>query len=240
MVTNKVINGDNYRKVFLVGDIHGHVSKLMFNLEQLGFDKSQDLVVSVGDLVDRGPENEEAIDLLLQDWFVAVIGNHEDMYVKAGWWMEENLSTSYARMLHLQNGGRWVKECSPEYHRCAAEVIKDKMTDTITLNRNGMKIGVIHANFPHFYVGDWEDLFKPNDLFDSQDLIWDRSNWNTTMAGFPLCPVKGVDFLILGHSPVDHAKLNGNTLFIDTTVYHPQGYLTVIDVDNIGRYKNDS
>lgn len=240
MVTNRVINGDDYRKVFLVGDIHGHVSKLMFNLEQLGFDDKQDLVVSVGDLVDRGPENQEAIELLTKSWFAAVEGNHEDMYVKAGWWMGDNFSVGQDRMLHLQNGGGWVKDFSPEWHRCAAEVIKDKMTDTITLHRGGLKIGVVHANFPHFYVEQWEDLFKPNDFFDSQDLIWNRSNWEATVAGFPLDTVKGVDFLVLGHSPVEHATLNENTLFIDTTVYRPQGYLTVIDVDNIGSYKNDS
>src|SRR5690606_22202975 len=63
---------------FAVGDIHGHFSKLAEALRSVGFDPERDRLFSVGDMVDRGPESERALEWLHQPWFHAVRGNHED------------------------------------------------------------------------------------------------------------------------------------------------------------------
>jgi hypothetical protein len=63
----------------IVGDIHGHFTKLAAALEAIGFDDSIDRLISVGDLVDRGPESLLALGWLAKPWFHAVRGNHEDM-----------------------------------------------------------------------------------------------------------------------------------------------------------------
>jgi serine/threonine protein phosphatase 1 len=60
-----------------VGDIHGHFQRLQQCLEAVGFDPAVDRLFSVGDLVDRGPHSEAALDWLAQPWFHAVQGNHE-------------------------------------------------------------------------------------------------------------------------------------------------------------------
>ena len=59
---------------FAVGDVHGHFSRLQEGLDRLGFDPARDRLFSVGDLVDRGPENEAALEWLAQPWFHAVQG----------------------------------------------------------------------------------------------------------------------------------------------------------------------
>ena len=51
---------------FAVGDVHGHFSRLRQSLDRLGFDPALDRLFSVGDLVDRGPENEQVLDWLRQ------------------------------------------------------------------------------------------------------------------------------------------------------------------------------
>ena len=62
---------------FVVGDIHGYVSRLMQQLDVVGFNPLTDRVICTGDLIDRGPESADALNLLDEDWFYSVMGNHE-------------------------------------------------------------------------------------------------------------------------------------------------------------------
>jgi serine/threonine protein phosphatase 1 len=62
----------------IVGDIHGCFSRLGAHLNYLQFDPARDRLFSVGDLIDRGPESEHALEWLAQPWFHAVKGNHEE------------------------------------------------------------------------------------------------------------------------------------------------------------------
>lgn len=67
----------------LVGDVHGQFSGLRAALERVGFNPDAgDRLISVGDLVDRGPESDAAIDWLAYPWFFPVRGNHEDMAIR--------------------------------------------------------------------------------------------------------------------------------------------------------------
>lgn len=71
-------------KVFFVGDIHGQVRLLTKALSNAGF-RPEDghIVISVGDLIDGGDENELALELLNESWFRAVMGNHELLMIDA-------------------------------------------------------------------------------------------------------------------------------------------------------------
>ncbi|WP_275541271.1 metallophosphoesterase [Escherichia coli] len=50
------IDGTKYRNVWVVGDLHGCYTRLMSELHRVDFDPAQDLLISVGDLIDRGTE----------------------------------------------------------------------------------------------------------------------------------------------------------------------------------------
>ena len=41
---------------FLIGDLHGYYQALMQALEEVAFDPDTDRLISVGDLIDRGPD----------------------------------------------------------------------------------------------------------------------------------------------------------------------------------------
>ena len=61
----QMIEGAQWRHIWVVGDIHGCFALLMAKLRACRFDPWQDLLVSVGDLIDRGPDSLRCLQLLL-------------------------------------------------------------------------------------------------------------------------------------------------------------------------------
>ena len=78
----KYLDIDDDVNVYVVGDIHGAYYLLREKLKELKFDYSKDLLIAVGDLVDRGLENEKCVGLLNEHWFTSIKGNHEDFCYK--------------------------------------------------------------------------------------------------------------------------------------------------------------
>ncbi|HHZ8506600.1 TPA: metallophosphoesterase, partial [Morganella morganii] len=94
------ISGDQYRNIWVVGDLHGCYQLLIDRMQQIDFDKQTDLIISVGDLIDRGDQNVECLDLLNEKWFAAIRGNHEQMAIDA-------LFSGGDVNNWLHNGGNW-------------------------------------------------------------------------------------------------------------------------------------
>ncbi|WP_100657001.1 metallophosphoesterase [Alteromonas flava] len=83
----------------IIGDIHGHADKLVQLLRKLGYSKSGEVwshpertLISVGDLVDRGPQQREVTDILkpmaLSGNAIVLMGNHE--FNAVSWALEDN------------------------------------------------------------------------------------------------------------------------------------------------------
>ena len=80
---------------YVIGDIGGHASELVGALVGLGADpKTLELpdatyVIQVGDLIDRGPDSEWALEVARTAWvvndgrYIQLIGNHEMNYLAA-------------------------------------------------------------------------------------------------------------------------------------------------------------
>lgn len=77
-------------RIYAVGDIHGHLSKLVEAHREIEIDRDRTgdddaLVIHLGDLVDRGPDSRGVIDYLMdgietgQPWRV-IKGNHDRMF----------------------------------------------------------------------------------------------------------------------------------------------------------------
>ncbi|HAW1184650.1 TPA: serine/threonine-protein phosphatase [Escherichia coli] len=77
------IAGHQWRHIWLSGDIHGCLEQLRRKLWHCGFDPWRDLLISVGDVIDRGPQSLRCLQLLEQHWVRAVRGNHEQMAMDA-------------------------------------------------------------------------------------------------------------------------------------------------------------
>lgn len=71
-------------RVFFVGDIHARYTLLVQELKAIGFSpENGDILVSVGDIIDAGGENDETLLLLDEPWFHVTEGNHENLMKKA-------------------------------------------------------------------------------------------------------------------------------------------------------------
>ncbi len=65
-------------RYFFVADIHGEYSRLINALKEAGFNKDQDILVSLGDPFDRGPQNYEVLEFLLScPNRILIWGNHD-------------------------------------------------------------------------------------------------------------------------------------------------------------------
>ena len=101
--------------VYVVGDVHGRFDLLNKLLDQVNFDPCANVLIACGDLIDRGEHSVEMLNLLKQNYFYSVRGNHEQLfleffehYIKSGM-IEENKFLSDEDPL-IFNGGGWVKK----------------------------------------------------------------------------------------------------------------------------------
>ncbi len=75
-------------RTIVVGDIHGCYDELQDLLEKVDF-AEDDRVISVGDLITKGPKSKEVLQLFMTDArFTTVIGNH-DLALRRKWSGEE-------------------------------------------------------------------------------------------------------------------------------------------------------
>ncbi|HHP5647326.1 TPA: metallophosphoesterase [Klebsiella pneumoniae] len=197
------INGEEWRRVLVCGDLHGCYTNLMNRLEVVGFDPAQDLLISVGDLIDRGTENVECLDLINQPWFRAVRGNHEQMMLDA--------VMSAGSIQHwIQNGGSWFYNLDADQQILAKSLVRKaaELPLIIEVEKGGKKFVICHADYPH----DEYEYGKP---VDSQQAIWSRERISLSIDGFS-SSISGADLFIFGHTPALQPMRIKNQLYIDT------------------------
>ena len=72
-----------YRRVLAIGDMHGKFSRLLNLIHKVNFDPETDLLILLGDYIDRGDENMRclrwAIEMSKKPNVIALRGNHEHM-----------------------------------------------------------------------------------------------------------------------------------------------------------------
>lgn len=72
------------RRLVIIGDVHGSRKTLEKLLQTVQFDKEKgDLLIFVGDLVNKGPDSGGVIDLALRLSARSVRGNHDDAVLRA-------------------------------------------------------------------------------------------------------------------------------------------------------------
>ena len=66
-------------KVWVIGDIHGYRKTLEALVSRLDLQEN-DILICLGDMVDRGPDSVGVVELFMNqgNWY-ALLGNHEEM-----------------------------------------------------------------------------------------------------------------------------------------------------------------
>ncbi|KAH7176586.1 Metallo-dependent phosphatase-like protein [Dactylonectria macrodidyma] len=73
----------NGRRLIVIGDIHGMIDPLNELLQKTEFNSAHDHIISVGDMVNKGPKSSDVVSRLMELKASAVRGNHEDRVLVA-------------------------------------------------------------------------------------------------------------------------------------------------------------
>lgn len=196
------IDGENWRHIYIMGDLHGCLSKMVTQLKTRRFDPRQDLVISVGDVIDRGPDSPGCLALLEKRWFKAVRGNHEEMAIDA---LELG-----DRMLWMMNGGDWFSGLPGERRQSVRDALLHchELPLVIELHTHNQILVIAHADYPSSHYA-WN---KP---VDEHRLVWSRERLNQNMSGEGE-NITGADQFYFGHTPLKEAARYNNQNYIDT------------------------
>ena len=211
-------------KLWAVGDIHGCYNLLMTRLKEIGFNFENDLLVAVGDLVDRGTQNIECIELLSKPWFTSVRGNHEDLCIGG-------LHDEAYKRCHISNGGEWFYMLDGQAMYNIAKTFAE-LPVVLEISYNGKKFGFVHG---HIEENNWDEFkasFAENQRGRAaSDLaMWGRDRLNEDNKQYT--HVKGVHAVIVGHTVTQKPCKRDNCYWIDTGAVH-WGTMTVLDLSLI-------
>ena len=195
------IDENDYDRIFLTSDIHGHYSMFETLLDKIKLTK-KDLLIILGDSCDRGSQTYELYkkynDLEKEGYNIKHLrGNHEDMLIKA---MESGDNEHWYR-----NGGEKTQKSF--YNNSES---KDTLTFEEWLEREGIKsvkwfvdwldrIPIMISGKKNLFVHAAFDTTKGEDEQEHRFLIWDRNDfWTNNKTG------KAIYF---GHTPSKDGKI---------------------------------
>lgn len=203
---------------FAIGDIHG-CSNALQSLLDYAAPGSDDVIVTLGDYVDRGPDSRAVLDFVIdlskKSTLVALRGNHEIMMLDA------REKQSWLRPW-LQYGG---EETLASYARDGENVgsFADIPASHIDFLEN--ELASYYECDSHFFVHANADADVPLDEQSDATLYWRRYK-----DPAPHCSDK---IMVCGHS-AQHSGVplsNGHSICIDTWA-HGGGWLSCLEIES--------
>jgi serine/threonine protein phosphatase 1 len=202
-------------RLIAIGDIHGCRAALDRLLEAIAPDQG-DIVVALGDFVDRGPDSRgvisRLIDLSKQTQFVGILGNHEEMMLSV--------------ILNAAPHQEWVKHGGIE------------TLDSYEFDGDLDFLPEDHMSF--FYslrtYFEYGDFFFTHAAYDPDVPLADQTaemlRWYSLHNGLPSAHQSG-KIAVVGHTAHREGEILdvGHLLCIDTYCYGG-GWLTAVDLIN--------
>ena len=214
----------------VVGDLHGHRSLLEQELDRLQFDPTCDRVMSVGDLIDRGPESLATLSLIEEPWFHAVLGNHELMLL--------NFLHCYGSRLHSRksyptSGGEWIGDALSRNRKTIARLAERIAALPLAIHVEGdVPFNVTHGDLPP--IASIRDglssdeticVHKADVITSSRDKISAALKMERISLRFAqhsvqtsLTPLADMAITYAGHSPVRDVTVHNSYAYIDQGV----------------------
>lgn len=212
-------------KRFVLGDIHGMYDYLIEVLEKSGFDYENDLLIQIGDIVDRGPEPFKCMDELLKiKNLILIRGNHDEAFTSKIWTGDSFLGdfSQNGQMITME---KW-NDLSPEERMKYGLEIFEKQVNYHISDDNIM---FVHGGFPR--DEKLEEVV-------SHVFYWDRELWNQALSCKGDVKLKNIyDFkeIFIGHTPTIYWEqktpmYSGGVWNIDTGS-GKGGPLTIMNID---------
>lgn len=177
-------------RTFVIGDIHGAERALLQCLERSGFDRENDLLITLGDICDGWAYVYECVEILLTiKNRIDIIGNHDDWFRlwlqtgvhRDGWWQGgKGTAISYLRQIDkdhmmIKRPGQAVYEhpllpedVPPSHHQF--------FRGQHMYYKDDKKRLFVHAGFERSFT------LKKQQRFDPTDFCWNRSLWNAALS----------------------------------------------------------
>ena len=219
-----------YSRVLAVGDIHGMYEKLIMLMDKIKFDPEEDLLVFLGDYIDRGPDSVRCLQYVYDlqhvhsDSVICLMGNHEVMM--SSYLMQKR--TNYNTVI-ADYADSWLENGGFETLQQLNELDKDKREELVEWATN-LPIRFQYQDF--FFCHAGVDPNVPLSVQNEFDMLWRRQQWWEQY--------KGVETIVVGHTPVQKIKkqaryakplfLPNNVIMCDTGAYMTSGKLSCVDV----------
>jgi serine/threonine protein phosphatase 1 len=194
------------------------------------FDPERDRVLSVGDLIDRGPESLDTLALIEEPWFHAVLGNHEMMLLN---YLGYYGSRVHSRKSFPSGSGSWVNEAASR-HRKKLSRLADRLASLpLAINVDGpIPFNVTHGDLHPLGDSQRSLLDEPGVCVHVADSATSsRRNIGEAMkSGFvdldfadqPVqvsdAPFGELPLTYVGHSPLARVTVHRSYVYIDQRV----------------------
>jgi len=213
----------------ITGDIHASYDLLLRAMDKVNFDQSCDRILSVGDLIDRGPGSHRTARFLSHDWVHAVLGNHEAMLLEA--YQDGEAHPAVLAYMHSRNGFSWWRDTKDSVKADILAALR-KLPLAIEVDTKRGPVGLIHADVPRGM--SWQAFIaalESGDLAVAEVALWGRDRLHQNDAS----GVDGIGRLFVGHTPMKRLTKFGNVYAVDTGAVYglleaSEGALTFVDI----------
>lgn len=202
-------------RVFVIGDLHGEITQLNALLDSIEFNFNEDILISTGDLIDRGEDSSACLQLFHTTHnFYHVLGNHEQLAIDA--------IKHQDFMLWFYNGGDWYNRLNIANKYQIISCLYDLEQSgfyTISVIKNNNRTVIAHADIPNQHFEFGERYTAEN----KQYLLWNRESINNFVVGKNM-NYTGADRFIFGHTPLKEITHFNNVTYIDTAACYNTKY----------------
>lgn len=212
----------------MLGDVHGCYDLVLRAMDKMKFDQSRDRILSVGDLIDRGPGCHRTAKFLSHDWVHAVLGNHEVMLLEA--YEDGEAHPAVLEFMHSRNGFSWWRDTPDSVRADILSAIR-KLPFAMEVDTSRGLVGLVHADIPKGM--SWQGFIAALDSGDRETAevaVWGRDRLHRNDHS----GVAGIGRVFVGHTPMRCLTKFGNVYAIDTGAVYglheaSEGALTFID-----------
>jgi serine/threonine protein phosphatase 1 len=201
------------------GDVHGCLDKLESLLKRIAervaeFPERRHIMVSVGDLVDRGPDSAQVVERLIQGIpgceTVVLRGNHEAMmleFIRGG---EDGENWLYNGGVHTLRsyGIDLVKSLAED---ATLDSLRRKFCEVLPQKHLAFLLAspLLYECGGYAFVHAGVRPGRPLEKQDDEDLLWIRDEFLQWEGDFG-------KKIVHGHTPVEVATFNTNRINLDT------------------------
>lgn len=238
---------------WVIGDVHGNYKGFMQVLERSGFNREEDLLVFLGDIVDGYSDVYQCFEELLTiDNLIFVRGNHDQVFID---WLDKGFHG-----FHWLHGGEATID---SYARASDREIKRNpsmggyLTNLTSIDIPESHKNLLRSSIPYYILDNMcfvHGGFNRHEFISGQNediLMWDRDLWQSSLgyksredSPYKFKIKDNFDRVFIGHTPTiswkkDKPMKSANIWNLDTGGGYSIGKVTIMNIDTEEYFQSD-